>query len=113
MLGEGTAEGLDLAELIVLFNVLLPVILAVLLFVFRLGFNSLGVVDMGLEAVVVFHLTQKAHGFWEERVCVDENDTNLFNESSLVDGVENDNVASDQGDGEKWSLFSLDGFLQT
>lgn len=116
--GERTAHRLFLAELVEPGNVDQLASLFVKevglsrLFKNLLGGDVLGVVDERFEAVVGFDLVEKGDGLREERVGVDENNLHLVEHASLVERVQNDDIAGNQRNGEDDLLLLCDGFLQ-
>ena len=101
---ETALEGLDLADLVVLLDVLLPEVGSVLLVVGLLvtDGDALGAEDLGLEAVEVLDLAEELHGLGEEVEGVDDHDLGLavLEVAEAVEKVGDDDVAGDHGVGE-------------
>mmetsp|Transcript_9659 Transcript_9659/g.22765 ORF Transcript_9659/g.22765 Transcript_9659/m.22765 type:complete len:259 (+) Transcript_9659:754-1530(+) len=113
---EAALEGLDLADLVVLLDVLLPEVGAVLLVVGRLvsDGDALGAEDLGLEAVEVLDLAEEVHGLGEEVEGVDDHDLGLavLEVAEAVEEVRDDDVAGDHGVGEDGVAVVLAGDLE-
>mmetsp|Transcript_21353 Transcript_21353/g.32549 ORF Transcript_21353/g.32549 Transcript_21353/m.32549 type:complete len:237 (+) Transcript_21353:2241-2951(+) len=110
---ESTLEGLDLAHLIVLFDVLLPKIGSVLSVVSRLvaDGDALRAEYLRLEIIRLLDLLQELHGLGEEVEGIDDHHLTLSirQVSHAVKQVGDDAVTSDHCVGEDGVSVVLDG----
>mmetsp|Transcript_10767 Transcript_10767/g.25485 ORF Transcript_10767/g.25485 Transcript_10767/m.25485 type:complete len:233 (-) Transcript_10767:277-975(-) len=99
---ESTLEGFDLADTVVLFNVLLPQIGTVTLVVGSLVSNrdSFGAEHFGVESVEIFDFLEEFHGFREQVEGINNHDFALgaiLEVSHAVEQVCDDNISSNHG----------------
>mmetsp|Transcript_9173 Transcript_9173/g.13734 ORF Transcript_9173/g.13734 Transcript_9173/m.13734 type:complete len:237 (+) Transcript_9173:784-1494(+) len=110
---ESTLEGLDLAHLVVLLDVLLPKVGSVFCVVSGLvtDGDALRAEYLGLEIIRLLDLLQELHGLGEEVERIDDHNLALSigQVSHAVKQVGNDAVTSDHGVGEDGVSVVLDG----
>mmetsp|Transcript_20589 Transcript_20589/g.60136 ORF Transcript_20589/g.60136 Transcript_20589/m.60136 type:complete len:217 (-) Transcript_20589:79-729(-) len=111
---ESTLKWLNLADLVVLLNVLLPQVRAELLVVHGLVRAALGLEHLSLEAVELFDLLQELHGLGKEVEGVDHHDLGLarLEVPEAVEQVSDHAVTSNHRVGEDRVLMVLHGQLE-
>mmetsp|Transcript_21986 Transcript_21986/g.47928 ORF Transcript_21986/g.47928 Transcript_21986/m.47928 type:complete len:208 (-) Transcript_21986:256-879(-) len=113
---EAALEGLYLADLVVLLNVLLPKVGTVLLVVGCLvpDGDSLSAEHLGLEAVVILDLLEEFHGLGEEVEGIDDHDGSLaiLEVAKTIEEVGDYDIAGDHGVGEDGVAVVLAGDLE-
>mmetsp|Transcript_13005 Transcript_13005/g.29900 ORF Transcript_13005/g.29900 Transcript_13005/m.29900 type:complete len:239 (+) Transcript_13005:627-1343(+) len=109
---QASLEGLDLADLVVLFDVNLPQIRAKLLVVFCLVRTPNRLEDVGLELVVPLQLAEECHGLRKQMEGVDDHDLDLaaLEVPKPVKKVGDDTISRNHGVGKDSVLKLLDLF---